>query len=90
MHIEYDPAKNEKNIAERGLSFDLVHGFDFASALIWQDTRHDYPEIRYSALGFIADRLYALVFCETKLGIRIISFRKANSRESKKYDQYSF
>lgn len=89
MHIEYDPIKNQKNIEYRGLPFAMAVDFDFTTALIWQDTRKPYPETRYSSLGLIDNRLYALVFCEVDLGIRIISFRKANQRECKKYDQFS-
>lgn len=39
MDITYDPAKNDKNIADRGLSFELVCGFEWASALVVEDTR---------------------------------------------------
>lgn len=87
MHISYDPVKNTRNIEERGLSFDEAAYFNWDTALIWQDTRHDYPEARYSALGFLHDRLHVLIFTETEQGIRVISFRKANSREVKLYEQ---
>lgn len=56
------------------------HGFGRMSVKI-------YPEVRYCALGYINSRLYALVFTETALGIRVISLRKANKREVKKYEQ---
>ena len=36
MHIEFDANKNDINIRDRGLSFELVESFDFDSALIWQ------------------------------------------------------
>lgn len=85
MDITFDPLKNERNIAERGLSFERVAEFDFETALFSVDDRHDYGEIRYRALGFLDDRIYALVFVETETGIRVISFRKANSREVRHY-----
>lgn len=87
LHISYDPAKNARNIEERGLSFDEVTTFNWDSALIWQDIRKDYPEARYSAIGFLSDRLHVLIFTETEQGIRVISFRRANSREAKRYEQ---
>lgn len=87
MEISYDPNKNRRNIEERGLPFDAAADFDFASALIAEDTRHDYPEIRYVALGFIGERLHVLCFTPTVDGIRIISLRKANTRERKRYEQ---
>jgi len=46
MDITYDPAKNSKNIAERGLSFDMVAQFDFDTAIIEADTRKNYGETR--------------------------------------------
>jgi hypothetical protein len=33
------------------------------------------------------DRLHALVFTETRAGIRVISFHKVNEREEKRYEQ---
>ena len=61
--------------------------FDFATALIDQDIRKVYPELRYVALGYLADRLHVLCFTPVLDGIRVISFRKANSREVKIYDE---
>ncbi|AXA65951.1 BrnT family toxin [Pseudomonas oryzihabitans] len=87
MDISFDPAKNTANIAARGLSFEAVVNFDFETALIWVDDRRIYPEVRYSALGLIAGRVHAVVFTETATGIRVISFRKANNREVKRYEQ---
>ena len=83
MHIEFDPAKNERNILERGLSFERVSDFDFDTASIWQDTRKPYPEARYVALGLLDSRLHVLCFTPAAGGIRVISFRKANTREVK-------
>lgn len=85
MDITYDPAKNSKNIAERGLSFDMVAQFDFETAIIHVDTRKDYGETRYIGVGYIGQRLHVLVFAETETGLRVISLRKANQREIKAY-----
>lgn len=87
MKIELDSAKNAKNIAERGLDFARVVDFDFETAVIWIDSRKIYPEARIAALGQLAGRVHSLVFTETAHGIRVISFRKANRREVKRYEQ---
>ncbi len=87
MQIEFDPAKNEKNIRERGLSFERVTEFDFDTAAFRVDDRRDYGETRIRALGFVEGRLYALVFTEIASGIRVISFRKANKREMRRYEE---
>lgn len=85
MKINYDPAKNIKNIKERSLSFELAGEFNFESALVWQDIRNDYGELRFNALGYINNRLYHMTFTPRGGAMRVISLRKANSREVKKY-----
>lgn len=72
---------------DRGLAFDLVEQFDFETALFYIDDRKDYGEIRIRALGRLSGRIHALVFIETNSGIRVISFRKANTREITLYEQ---
>lgn len=42
MEITYDPVKNARNIAERGLSFDRVVDFDFETAKIREESRKTY------------------------------------------------
>lgn len=87
MKITFDPTKSEKNAAERDLPFKLVSDFDWASARIVEDVRKDYPERRFIALGFLADRLHVLCFTPIVGGVRVISFRKANDREVRRYDR---
>lgn len=85
MDISYDTAKNAHNIEARGLAFARAAEFDFDTAKVWQDLRKPYPESRYVAVGYLDHRLHVLVFSETERGIRVISFRKANSREANKH-----
>ena len=82
----YDSDKDAENLATGRLSFEMVRQFDFATAFFWMDTCKDYGEIRWSGLGFVGRRLHALVFSETETSIRVISFRKANKREIKRYE----
>lgn len=86
MRIEFDTAKNERNIRERGLSFAQAAEFDFETAAYTVDNRRDYGEVRFRALGYLDGRLHALVFIGIPDGIRIISFRKANQREVVLYE----
>ena len=85
VRISFDPAKNERNIRERGLSFELAAQFDFEGAQVHADSRHEYGEVRYVAFGRLHGRLHVLCFTEMADGIRIISFRKANDREVKRH-----
>jgi len=87
MEVSFDPIKNTQNIELRGLSFERAVGFQFATAWIVVDDRKDYGETRYRAIGLLEERLHALVFTETQDGIRVISFRKANQREERLYEQ---
>ena len=88
MHtIEFDPVKSERNRVERGLSFERASAFDFSTAIYKADNRRDYGETRIRALGFLDERLHALVFVAVVGGIRIISFRKANKREVREYEK---
>ena len=88
MEISYDPRKDARNVAVRGLSFDLVRLMDFDAALVKVDDRNDYGEIRYIALSTIRERVFVVVFKTTTTGIRVISFRKANAREVKTYETW--
>ncbi|MGI9146144.1 MAG: BrnT family toxin [Chloroflexota bacterium] len=53
MRFAFDPAKNEWNIAERGLSFELVAELEWETALTLEDTRHDYGETRLRVLALL-------------------------------------
>ena len=86
VEIAYDPDKNARNIEMRGLSFDEVADFEFETAIRWEDVRKDYGELRYCALGRVAGRVHSLVYTRIDEGVRVISFRKANKREVKKYE----
>ena len=85
MKIDFDPIKNEKNIRERGLSFERAAEVDFNTALVFPDTRKAYGETRYIALCYLDRRLHVLCFSETDTGIRAISMRKANAREANRH-----
>lgn len=87
MLIEFDPVKSAKNLAERGLPFERVADFDFSGAIMTEDDRKAYPEVRYVAAGFVGQRLHVVCFTPIHDGIRVISFRKANNREVKAYEQ---
>jgi uncharacterized DUF497 family protein len=87
MDVIYDSAKSARNIELRDLSFERAAEFDFQTAVFAVDNRRDYGETRHRALGFLDGRLYALVYVEAAIGIRVISFRKANKREVRQYEE---
>ncbi len=79
--VTYDPAKNERNIAARGVSFDAADQFGWDGATIDTDQRRDYGEPRFVATGLIGGRLHVLVFTPRETDVRVISLRRANTRE---------
>lgn len=58
---------------------------EWATALMEEDTRKAYGERRFQVLGYIGERLHAMVFTPREGKVHVISLRKANSREVKKY-----
>lgn len=86
MDIEFDPTKDQANREKHGLSLALADEFEFDTALIEIDERRDYNEERFVALGLIAERVHVMVFTVRGEAIRVISLRKANRREVKRYD----
>jgi len=87
MKIEFDLTKSEANRINRGLPFDRVGDFEWRSAMFTEDKRFDYPERRFVAVGFLDSRLHVICFTPISGGIRVISFRKANSREVNRYEK---
>jgi uncharacterized DUF497 family protein len=86
MKIDFDLAKSERNTESRSLSFDRAVDFDWQTAIYYEDSRVDYPETRIIALGFLGVRLHVICFTPIDGGVRIISFRKANRREVRYYE----
>ena len=85
MKIDSDPVKSQQNVETRGLSFEQVYQFEFTTATFETDDRADYGEVRINAIGFINQRLHHLTYTLRGETIRVISLRKANNREKKKY-----
>jgi uncharacterized DUF497 family protein len=86
MHVDFDPAKNARNVALRGLSFDLVGEFDFEDAQIVVDRRREYGEVRYRAIGRLKDDIAVVVFTMRGETVRVISLRLASRKERREYE----
>ena len=87
IKIEFDSEKSRKNEISRGLPFEIVEIFEWETAVFFEDNRNDYGENRIVALGFIELRLHVICFTSIDDSVRIISFRKANKREVRNYEQ---
>ncbi len=85
MNYEFDPAKDESNLDKHGVLLADAGGFEWETAVVLEDARKQYAEPRFKATGYIGDRLHVMVFCLRAETVRVISLRKANSREEKDY-----
>jgi len=87
MKIEFDAKKSERNARERGLPFEMVESFEWETCQTRDDVRYAYAELRRVSVGFIGQRLHVVCHTPIEDGIRVISFRKANKREIRKYEE---
>ena len=85
MKIEYNAAKNRRNIKERGIGFDQARELLTAPHALRADTRRNYGEERFVAYGLVRGRIYVCVYTLRDDAYRIISLRKANRREIDAY-----
>lgn len=85
MELEFDPAKNARNIRERGIGFERLADMDLEHALALEDVRADYGERRVRLFGRIDGRLHAAVVTYRGDVVRVISLRRANKREERRY-----
>lgn len=86
MQLEWDSDKAAANVSRHGVSFELAMlVFIDNDRLIKRDERFDYGEERIITMGHVNNRLHVVVYTQTNDIIRIISARKANRREQKRY-----
>lgn len=88
MSVTYTwtPAKAATNADKHRVSFETADAFDWSTALVVEDDRHDYGERRYIALGLIDSRVHVMVFTPRGPQVHLISLRKANKREVARYE----
>ena len=85
VRYAYDPKKLAINVANHQVWFHEAERFAWETAVVSVDGRRRYGETRFVAHGLIEDRLYVMVFTLRETSVRIISLRKANTREVKRY-----
>jgi uncharacterized protein len=85
MSIEFDPAKRERTLLERGLDFARAHEVFEGVHVTFVDERFDYGETRFNSLGWLDDRLVVIAWTPRGEARRVISMRKANEREQVRF-----
>jgi len=87
MKYEWDEAKNRKNLAKHGLSFEDAAEVFSGPCVTFEDDRFAYGEERLITLGLLAGRLVVITHSPCDEETRIISMRKGNRREQKIYQE---
>ena len=88
MEIDFDLAKDEANRRKHDLPLGTAELLFHGPFIEEEDNRRDYGETRFIATGPIAafgDRLFVVIYTWRGSVRRVISLRKANDREIRKY-----
>ena len=87
MKITFDAGKDAANRAKHGVSLVEAERLEWEWLYCRPDARRDYRELREIGYAPLADRVHCVVFVQQGDMFRIISLRRANSREVDFYDQ---
>ena len=87
MIYEWNAAKRASNLQKHGVDFNDAIGIFEGLVVAEPDERRDYGEVRYHALGRLGESILVVVFTFRGDNLRIISARRANSRERTRYSQ---
>jgi uncharacterized DUF497 family protein len=87
MHFTCDPNKSRANYFKHGIVLECAQYLDWSNEMVWQDVRQNYSEVRMSGLVPLEGKIYAVVYVLRAESTRMISLRKANNREMKKYEK---
>jgi uncharacterized protein len=85
MRITYDPQKRAHTLANRGLDFEDAPQIFGSESYEMVDDRRDYREVRWLTVGLLGGRLMMVVWTPRGDARHIISMRKCNDREKRRY-----
>ncbi len=88
MEFEWDDNKSQQTFQDRGFDFGFAtQVFSDPWGFREPDQRLPYGEDRFRFYGEIQGKLFVVVYTERQGRIRIISARKANTREIQAHSQ---
>lgn len=79
----WDETKRKANLAKHGIDFRNATSIFDGPLVTVEDTRENYGELRYVALGLLQGIVVSLVYAERSDQVRIISIRKALKHETR-------
>ncbi len=85
MEFEWDDNKNFLNCKKHGIDFSELRKVFNHPMVATVDSRKDYGEVRWVALGDLDGSIVVLVYTEKKNRIRLISARRATKNEQNIY-----
>ncbi len=85
MEVIFDAAKDAANMAKHGVSLALAVELEWDLLIAVPDMRLDYGERRMVGYAPVGQCVYCVVFTDRGRKRRIISLRKANVREVRRY-----
>ena len=83
--IRFDPAKRLRTLEQRGLDFLDAETVFAGPTIEVTDRRRDYGEVRIVCVGWLRGRAVIVVYTERNGTRHIISMRKANEREQRRF-----
>jgi uncharacterized protein len=86
MEFGWDEAKRRSNLIKHGVSFNAaIVAFLDPKRLVNEDRKADYGEVRFNMLAVFNGRIHHITYTSRDGQVRLISARKANKREQKRY-----
>ena len=85
MSITFDPEKREATLANRGLDFADADEVFAGLTVQFPDERRDYGEERIITVGLLGGRMVVVIWTQRVDDRHVISMRKANDREQRRY-----
>ncbi len=87
MEFEWDEGKRRSNLQKHGVDFIRACRIFEGDVVEFEDTRYDYGEDRFIAIGETEGLLLTVVYADRHPVSRLISARKATQDERKIYDE---
>ena len=79
----WDESKRKLNLAKHGIDFRDAQAIFEGPLVTAEDSREDYGETRYVALGLLEGIVVSIAYTERGESVRIISIRKALKHEAR-------
>lgn len=84
--FQWDDAKAAANVAKHGITFEMAClAFEDPLILEWLDSSQAADELRFACLAMVEQRVLAIAYTMRGDAIRIISARRAEAFERRRY-----